>query len=156
MHSGYALVPYLTPYQLDTIQIDPQGLPLGVQLDATSAQVAPYAGAVVMVNFKSKAGRPLIARIHQSNGKPIPFGAQVLDDKDEPLGVVGQGGLTLLRGVDSHGRLSVQWKDEQSVAHACTFDYTVPSGHGDVHSMQEIQSTCVAAADGASSTGHAQ
>ena len=141
--AGYALVPYLTPYQLDTIQIDPQGLPLGVQMDATSAQVAPYAGAVVMVDFKSKSGRPLIARIRLSDGKPAPFGAQVFNGKNEPLGVVGQAGLTLLRGVGPSGELNIQWDDEQGVAHACTFPYTLP-GSGKAAAYQQIQATCVA------------
>ncbi len=142
--SGYALVPYLTPYQLDTIQIDPQGLPLGVQLDATSAQVVPYAGAVVMVDFKSKTGRALIARIRMSDGKPAPFGAQVFDAKDEALGVVGQAGLTLLRGVGPSGKLNVQWNDEQGAAHACAFPYTLPKPGKVATAYQQIQATCVA------------
>jgi outer membrane usher protein len=142
-HAGYALVPYLTPYQLDTIQIDPQGLPLGVQMDATSAQVVPYAGAVVMADFKSKAGRALIARIRTSDGKPAPFGAQVFDATNQAMGVVGQAGLTLLRGVGLSGRLNVQWNDEQGVAHACAFPYTLPKP-GKVAAYQQIQATCVA------------
>lgn len=142
--SGYALVPYLTPYQLDTIQIDPQGLPLGVQLDATSAQVAPYAGAVVMVDFKSTSGRALIARIRMSDGKPAPFGAQVFDATNEALGVVGQAGLTLLRGVGPSGRLNVQWNDEQGAAHACAFPYTLPKPGKVTTAYQQIQATCVA------------
>lgn len=143
--SGYALVPYLMPYQLDTVQIDPQGLPLGVQLDATSANVAPYAGAVVMVNFESKAGRALIARIRLADGKTAPFGAQVFDAKDQPLGVVGQGGMALLRGVGPDGRLSVQWNDEQGVAHACAFSYTLPKSDKSVPAYEQIQATCTAA-----------
>jgi outer membrane usher protein len=143
---GYALVPYLMPYQLDTIQIDPQGLPLGVQLDATSAQVAPYAGAVVMVNFKSKDGRALIARIHRADGKPAPFGAQVFDAKGEPLGVVGQAGLTLLRGVGKAGMLSVRWLDDGGAAHACSFPYTLPAKARGITDYQQIQVTCVASA----------
>ena len=143
-HAGYALVPYLAPYQLDTIQIDPQGLPLGVQMDATSAQVAPYAGAVVLVDFKSKSGRPLIARIRMSDGKPVPFGAQVFNGKNEPLGVVGQAGLTLLRGVGSNGEINVQWDDEQGVAHACAFPYTLPGSGKAAAAYQQIQATCVA------------
>jgi outer membrane usher protein len=142
--SGYALVPYLTPYQLDTIQIDPQGLPLGVQLDATSAQVAPYAGAVVRVDFKSRAGRALIARIRMADGKPAPFGAQVFDAKDEALGVVGQAGLTLLRGVGSSGKLNVKWNDEQGAAHACAFPYTLPEPGKATAAYQQIQAMCVA------------
>ncbi|MGH8184228.1 MAG: fimbria/pilus outer membrane usher protein [Rhodanobacteraceae bacterium] len=143
---GYALVPYLTPYQLDTIQIDPQGLPLGVQLDATSAQVAPYDGAVVMVNFKSKHGRALIARIRMADGKPAPFGAQVFNAKDEPLGVVGQAGLTLLRGVKSNGELSVKWQDAQGAAQACTFAYALPKPDKNASAYQQIQATCIASA----------
>lgn len=141
--SGYALVPYLTPYQRDSIQIDPQGLPLGVELDATSAQVVPYAGAVVMVDFKSKSGRALIARIRMSNGKAAPFGAQVFDAKGDALGVVGQAGLTLLRGVGSSGRLNVQWNDEAGASHACAFPYALPSS-AKAGAYQQIQATCLA------------
>ena len=141
---GYALVPYLTPYQLDTIQIDPQGLPLGVQLGATSAQVAPYQGAVVMVDFKSKAGLALIARIHMADGKPAPFGAQVFDAKDEPLGVVGQAGLALLRGVGTSGLLSVKWRDAEGGAQVCTFAYALPESDKSASAYRQLQTTCVA------------
>lgn len=140
---GYALVPYLTPYQLDTIQVDPKGLPLDVQLDATSTQVAPYAGAVVMVDFKSKEGRALIARIHLANGKPAPFGAEVVDAKGSPLGVVGQGGMALLRGVRGHGQLNVKWQDTDGAVQACDFRYTLPkSKHSSTY--QQTQVTCTA------------
>jgi len=142
---GYALVPYLTPYQLDTIQIDPQGLPLDVQLDATSAQVAPYAGAIVRVDFRSKEGRALIARIHMPDGKPVPFGAQVFDTRSEPLGIVGQGGLALLRGVASSGRLRVHWQDAEGAAKACGFSYALPADkHGNATRYRQVQVTCVA------------
>lgn len=147
--SGYALVPYLLPYQLDTIQIDPSGLPLGVQLDATSAQVAPYAGAVVRVDFKSKAGRALIARIRLADAQPAPFGAQVFDAKGDPLGVVGQGGMALLRGVTGDGQLSVQWKGPDAVTHACTFPYSLPGADGKAvaaNAYSQVSVTCVAAA----------
>jgi outer membrane usher protein len=142
--SGYALVPYLMPYQLDTIQIDPKGLPLNVQLDATSAQVAPYAGAVVMVDFKSKQGRALIVRIHMPDGKPAPFGAEVVDSKGRSLGVVGQAGLALLRGVDERGHLSVQWRDAEGAAQACGFAYTLPAHVPGASAYEQIRSTCVA------------
>jgi len=139
---GYALVPYLMPYQLDTIQVDPKGLPLNVQLDATSAQVAPYAGAVVMVDFKSEQGRALIVRIHTSNGKPAPFGAEVVDAKGNPLGVVGQGGMALLRGVDRQGLLSLRWQDQHDTQHACTFPYMLPAKAKATGGYTEIHATC--------------
>ncbi|MFK2874295.1 fimbria/pilus outer membrane usher protein [Dyella lipolytica] len=120
---GYAVVPYLTPYQLNTIQIDPKGLPLDVQLDATSAQVVPYAGAVVMLKFKTENGRTLIVRARLKDGEALPFGAEVFNEKGFSLGVVGQAGQILLRGVDQAGRLTARWQDDNGAAQSCSFDY---------------------------------
>ncbi|WP_333680236.1 fimbria/pilus outer membrane usher protein [Dyella sp.] len=122
-HFGYAVVPYLTPYQLNTIQIDPKGLPLDVQLDATSAQVVPYAGAVVMLKFKTENGRTLIVQARLKDGQALPFGAEVFNEKGLSLGVVGQAGQLLLRGVDQAGRLTARWQDDKGTQQSCSFDY---------------------------------
>ena len=139
-HSGYALVPYLAPYQLDTVQIDPQGLPLGVQLDATSAQVAPYAGAVVMLDFKSKSGQALIARIRMPDGKPVPFGAEVHDAQGNPVGIVGQDGQALLSVHANSGVLTVQQDQDTTV---CRFNYQIPARDKKAEaSFRPIHATC--------------
>lgn len=122
-HSGYAVVPYLTPYQLNTIQIDPKGLPLDVQLDATSAQVAPYAGAVVMLKFKTENGHTIIVHVHGADGQALPFGAEVFNEKGLSLGMIGQNGVALLRGVDQSGTLIARWQDDNGTAHSCSFPY---------------------------------
>ncbi|EIL87638.1 fimbria/pilus outer membrane usher protein, partial [Rhodanobacter sp. 115] len=140
--SGYALVPYLTPYQLNTIQIDPQGLPLSVQLDATSAQVAPYAGAVVMVDFKTKSGRSLIAHIQRADGSLLPFGTEVLDAHGQAVGTVGQGGLALLRVASKSGQLGAQWQGTHGATHSCSFAYTVPAPSPSEHGQPFIDATC--------------
>lgn len=121
--SGYALVPYLSPYTLNTVQIDPKGLPLDVQLDATSAQVAPHAGALVMLTFKTHNGRALIVRTRLADGTPLPFGAEVFDEKGQSLGMVGQGGQALVRGVSDSGQLTARWQDDSGVGRSCSFPY---------------------------------
>lgn len=142
-HFGYAVIPYLQPYQLNTVQIDPKGLPLGVQLDATSAQVAPYAGAVVMLKFKTKSGRVLIVRARLENGQTLPFGAEVFDEKGASMGVVGQAGQILLRGVESAGRLTARWQDDNGADHSCSFPYKLSaSAKGKRVSAEEISVTC--------------
>jgi outer membrane usher protein len=145
-HFGYALVPYLTPYQLDEIQIDPQGLPLGVQLDATSANVAPYAGAIVMVDFKSHYGQALIARIHTADGKTLPFGTEIQDAKGQSIGTVGQGGLALLRVISKSGELSARWQGAQGIAQSCSFAYAVPESSKHAEAQPPIAVTCTAIA----------
>lgn len=140
--AGYGLVPYLTPYSLNTIQIDPKGLPLDVQLDATSAQVAPYAGSVVLVKFKTQNGRTVIFRVRQSGGASLPFGAEVVNEAGVTLGLVGQGGQILARGVNTAGMLTAQWHDEDGSEHACSFSYNIGLTAKDAKSYQEIPATC--------------
>ncbi|HEY0197999.1 MAG TPA: fimbria/pilus outer membrane usher protein [Rhodanobacter sp.] len=145
---GYALVPYMTPFGLNTVQIDPKGLPLDVQLDATSAQVAPHAGAVVMLKFKTENGRTVLLRIRQSDGKAIPFGADVVDANHQPVGVVGQGGRALVRSATDQGRLDVQWKLDDNSPMSCGFTYHLKpfDRKAKVEGLDTIDATCTPAA----------
>lgn len=151
---GYAVVPYLTPYQLNTVQIDPKGLPLDVQLDATSTQIAPYAGAVVMMKFKTKSGRMLIVQARLQNGQTLPFGAEVFDDKSASLGVVGQGGQILLRGVGATGQLTARWQDDNGADHSCSFPYKLADRTRNKQTrVEEISVTCSMASPGVATAG---
>lgn len=145
--SGYALLPYLTPYNLNTVTIDPKGLPLDVQLEATSTQVAPHAGAVVMLKFKTKQGRAVILQVHLKNGDALPFGAEVFDEKGISLGMAGQSGKILARGVKRAGQLTARWQDDQGSSHACSFSYqlTAPARGKGMTSYQAINATCTPA-----------
>ena len=151
-HSGYGLVPYLTPYSLNTIAIDPKGLPLSVQLDATSAQVAPHAGAVVMLKFKTKSGRALVVRARFADGQALPFGAEVFNEKGVSLGIVGQAGKILARGVDQSGQLTARWNDDQGIAQACSFPYQLaPHAKGKpAPAYEQVDATCSAPKSGVS------
>ncbi|QNK03050.1 fimbria/pilus outer membrane usher protein [Dyella telluris] len=124
---GYAVLPFLAPYTINSVEIDPKGLPLDVQLDATSNQVAPYAGAVVMVKFKTQTGRSVIFRARMADGSAPPFGAEVVNQKGVSLGVVGQGGLILARGVEQAGVLMARWQDDNGDDRACSFSYDLPA-----------------------------
>lgn len=142
--SGYALVPYLTPYMLNNVNIDPAGLSLDVQLDNTSTQVAPRAGSVVMVRFKSESGRFVLIQVHLIDGKTLPFGAEVKDENGQPIGVVGQAGRVMVRVSDDTGRLSVIWED-QGATRTCTLPYTIkPRAKGKQKSdaIERIDATC--------------
>ena len=122
---GYALVPYLTPYVLNSVELDPKGLPLDVQLSSTSARVAPRAGGVSLLKFDTEYGRALLLRVRLDDGRPVPFGAEVADVRGQSLGTVGQGGRLLLRGASKEGTISLSWQEADQPMQ-CTFTYQTP------------------------------
>lgn len=128
---GYALIPYLTPYALDTVSIDPTGLTLDVQLDNTSAQVAPRAGAVVLVRFGSQSGRFILIQPHLAGGAALPFGAEVQDEQGQVIGVVGQAGRIMVRVQHPRGHVDVRWQNDQGGEQTCRLPYRLPARNGE-------------------------
>ncbi len=146
---GHALVPYMTPYNLNTVELDPKGLPLSVQLEATSAQVAPHAGSVVVVKFKTESGRAVIVRVRRTDGAALPFGAEVLDEANRSAGLVGQAGQALLRGLNNRGELSVRWNADDGTPMQCAFPYQLPAQEkSPAQRYENIEVTCTPVAAG--------
>ncbi|RQS09822.1 fimbrial biogenesis outer membrane usher protein [Burkholderia sp. Bp9002] len=143
--NGYAVVPYLTPFSMNDVSLDPKGLSTDVELKETSQRVAPLAGAVPLLVFKTEYGRSAVIRARQADGSPVPFGAVVTDAAGKDIGVIGQGGKLLARGLDNNGELKVQWdKDEGKTS--CKLSYSLPvrkraSGY---QPLQSFELPCVA------------
>ncbi|PCE27084.1 fimbrial protein [Paraburkholderia acidicola] len=123
--SGYAVIPYLTPFKLNDVSLDPKGISIDVELKETSQQVAPLAGAVPMIVFKTAYGRSAIVRLRQATGASVPFGALVVDARGQSIGTVGQAGKFLARGLQDNGEVTVKW---EAMGHdlTCRVDYSLP------------------------------
>ncbi|MGB8419907.1 fimbria/pilus outer membrane usher protein [Paraburkholderia sp.] len=85
---GYAVVPYLTPYGMNTIDIDPTGTSTDVEFQSTSEQAVPRPGSVVMLRYKTVSGRPALIRAPQLGDKASPFGVDGVDGSGHAVGVV--------------------------------------------------------------------
>lgn len=137
---GYAAVPYLNPYQFNDIQIDPKNAPEDIELENTQQRVAPWAGAVVKVNFNSKRGTPLLIS-GSFKGQPLPFGADVQNSLGERVGSVGQGGQLYARVKKESGSLTVSWA--KGAQGKCTIEYRIPVSKGKKQDVQnEMKSVC--------------
>ncbi|WP_084455120.1 fimbria/pilus outer membrane usher protein [Comamonas composti] len=123
---GHALVSGLTPFSSNEVELDPKGLPMSVELKSTTQRVAPTAGAVVKLKFETEGGgRAVLLRASLSDGKPVPFGAQVLDADAQNVGTVAQAGRIVLRGVRSDtATLQVKWGE--AAAENCSLSYALP------------------------------
>ena len=117
---GFGIVPYMTPYRLNEVAIDPKGISTDVELQASSQQVAPRAGAVVRLQYKTASGRALLVDSRLADGGALPFGAEVRDDNGDNVGTVGQGGRIFARMPEGNRRLTVRWGDQDS--RQCSID----------------------------------
>lgn len=148
---GYAVVPYLTPYATNTLELDPKGLPMEVELQITSQQVVPRAGAVAMIKYATASGRSAVLEAVQANGDALPFGATVFNEQGQELGVVGQASRIFARGLDDSGRLVVTWGEDS--ASSCYIDYALPAREKGSTGYQNINANC--SAQGASTAREA-
>ncbi|MGV2292744.1 fimbria/pilus outer membrane usher protein [Trinickia sp. YCB016] len=138
--AGYAVVPYLTPYSLNTVEIDPKGSSMDVELKETTQQIAPHAGAVVMLRYKTVGGRTMLVRATLPDGEPLPFGADVLDAAGNSVGAVGQGGQIYARVATDTGSLAVQWGSRPG--ERCSFKYMLPVTAKPNRLPARISATC--------------
>jgi P pilus assembly protein, porin PapC len=121
--SGYAIMSYASAYRENRVGLNISTLERDVEVKSTSENVVPRDGAVVKVDFATDEGRSLILELLRDDRGFIPLGADVLTDKGELVGTVGQAGQAYVRGVEDQGNLRVVWGNESRSA--CTVHYQI-------------------------------
>ncbi|MED5294356.1 MAG: fimbria/pilus outer membrane usher protein [Pseudomonadota bacterium] len=104
---GEALVPFLSPYRINDVQLDPRGASTAVEFQRTNVRVAPYAGAMVPIEFATQSGQPVVV-VLQQQGRGVPLGSQVSTAGGRALGQVGAGGMLLVRDLAPLSVLAVE------------------------------------------------
>ncbi|WP_337262272.1 fimbria/pilus outer membrane usher protein [Serratia sp. MMO-24] len=123
---GYAVVPYLSNYQANSISLNPATLPDDVDLTQSSVNVYPTKGAVVLANFATRVGYQALVTLLQGK-TPVPFGALVTVEgapgSEANTGIVGDDGQVYLSGLPEQGRLWVNWGKD--VGQQCRAAYSL-------------------------------
>ncbi|WP_175888341.1 fimbria/pilus outer membrane usher protein [Burkholderia contaminans] len=140
--NGYAVVPYLTPYSINTVALDPKGISMDVELKETSRQIAPRAGAVPLIRFATDTGRAALVRAPQANGAPLPFGAVVRDETGKEVGIVAQASKIFARGLNDRGSLTVQWGNDGRSVCRVAYELPVAERRGRSRGVQTVTSVC--------------
>ena len=135
--NGYALLPHISPYRWNRIELDPTGLAMDVQLVQSTRRVAPTAGGIVRVPFEVRRERTLFIDATDALGQPLPFGARVHDAGGRLRGAVGQGGVIQVRGMADQGELIV----DPDGPHHCRLTYRMPE-QPDAYGLSWSQASC--------------
>jgi outer membrane usher protein len=94
------------------------------ELKETSIRVVPRAGAVINVPFSTDDRRSIFLIMKKRDGNNIPFGTEVLNEKQEVVGMMGQNGRAFTRGLEDKGRITARWGDNPN--EQCSSDYALP------------------------------
>lgn len=123
---GTAVVPYITPYQWNNVELDLKGADMGVQVENTRIVTAPTAGAVVKVKFDSKRSESVVLRISRPDGSPVPFGASVLQG-DTEIGTVGGAGTVVAMDMPESALLTASWGSNEDEKCAVRYELESPA-----------------------------
>lgn len=137
---GHAVIPYVTAYRMNEIILDPSDAIDQVELLSTSQELAPYAGAIAKVEFKTLPGMRLVIKSRQPNGQALPFAASVLNEDGESMGVVAQGSQILLRTDQTQANLVVKWGDAED--EQCQISYQLDKKSKAAMGYQQIEEQC--------------
>lgn len=97
---GYAIMPSLTPYRENQINVSTKGLPDTVDVLENEKIVVPRMGAAIGVDMKTLVGVPVVLILRDQNNEFLPIGTEIVDDNNVSQSVIGQGGMAFVRGWD--------------------------------------------------------
>lgn len=117
---GYTTQSNLTPYQENTVSLDPTSLPPDAEVSQTDIKVVPTQGAIVPAKFITRIGGRALMTLTRPDGKVVPFGA-LTTLEGGGSGVVGEGGQVYLTGLPEQGEMLVRWAKQQ-----CRVGYHLP------------------------------
>lgn len=122
---GYGVASSLSPYRENSVSINTFSMENDIELKNTSGMVIPRQGSVMLLNFETDEGRSAVINIARSDNQPLPFSAEVYDEKQTHIGNVGQGGQAFVRGIKEAGTLTIRWGDAAN--ERCVANYQVPA-----------------------------
>lgn len=109
---GIALIPHLASYQKNSVNIDPQDLPVSAELDSIAQIAIPARRSVVKVVFPVRSGRAALLKIKLDDGGVVPAGAVVtIEDEDRDF-YVAHRGEAFVTGLQDSNQLKLLWKKQ--------------------------------------------
>ena len=106
---GKAVIADIGSYQRTAASVDLERLPSDVEATQSVTQLTLTEGAIGYRSLDVIAGKKAMAVVRLPDGSSPPFGATVKNTKQQPTGVVNDGGDVYLSGIQPGGQMVVSW-----------------------------------------------
>lgn len=93
---GKLFMPNLFPYQNNSIGIEPNDLPIGVEIQTSQINAIPYFQSGLLVTFPIESAHSAIAQLVDMMGYPLPAGTLIETVNDENTMLVAEQGQVYL------------------------------------------------------------
>jgi len=133
---GQVLVPYLSPYRKNRVQLETTQMADGVELKGNIKEVVPYAGSVTVLHFDTDRRQQFIVPAEAANGKVLPFGTEVFDGNKVSVGYVAQGGVLYIKADTLPERLVISINNNGP--QNCVIDHPVMEGQKNVCYLRSL------------------
>ncbi|EFY5236024.1 fimbria/pilus outer membrane usher protein [Shigella flexneri] len=110
---GIGVKANVSSYYRTTTRVDVNNLPEDVEVTQSAVESALTQGAIGYRKFSVLKGTRLFAVLRLADGSYPPFGASVRNSQGRELGIVGDGGLVWLSGVNPGDVLGVAWDNRE-------------------------------------------
>jgi outer membrane usher protein len=127
-YRGFAVVPYLSAYQHNQIQLDTGSLDEHIDIDKDTLQVTPTQGAIVMANFPTHYGEKLMLLLKSPFAIPMGASASVQNGNHTSVGMVDDRFQVYLSGAPQKGVVDVSWKNGH-----CQANYDIGADKNYIH-----------------------
>lgn len=136
-NSGYALIPYATPYHYNDIELDPATFGNGYNVENKILKISPTRGAIGKVTFDVLKGYNFLVSVKNDN-KLIKFGTLVHNNSDKTISIANDDGTVYLTGVKNNSTYTVKWNENTTCSF--TVDYQDES---ELTNINKIQVDCL-------------
>ena len=127
--SGHLLIPSVSAWYPARLTIDPMGLPASIQTPLVEQRIAVREGGGALINFPLLKTQPILLRLRDAAGHPLPLGIPVTEIHSGKIALTGYGGEAWFDNVPSESvfTLTVEGKEcRQAVALKRSFSQLQP------------------------------
>jgi len=142
---GYAIVPSLSPYHENVIELATETLPDDVDVELDGQTAIPTRGAIVMTDYATHVGNRVLFTLTFHDAFP-PFGAAAHvalaseNHGSSTRGIVAEQGQLYLSGVPAQGTVVVSWQDDEGQK-SCRAPFRLPAATP-VNPVRLISAVC--------------
>lgn len=123
---GNAIIPSLTPYQINTLRVDTTSLPDDVDTTDTTMTAIPTRDAAVAARLDTHVGYRALITLIRPDKRLVPFGAIASAHESGLTGIIDDTGTLYLAGIGENTALTVKWGS--APAQHCTAQVTLEGG----------------------------